>query len=268
MEKYYKQLVKWKKLFSFLMLICFIGFIGRILPYGNEMWNFIFENMIWFPVEAGVTIFIVDRIIQKNNEKLESIREFNQYYALASEDLEEMITSFKIQLISAVTNNQYENEKVDNMFEDICTNIEKYVSVQKLKEGFNAPVFDPSNFLESISNIRYQRISFYQSMPRSSEIILSNIDNHFSLFLKYIPVELFNILHSIQRFLETSVYFSRNENLKLGREMILQRENNMMMQDNEYQQTVDILKEFYSSIYEKINKMESIIESNKKEISQ
>lgn len=268
MKKYCVQLMKWKKLFWLLVFICFVGIIGRVLPYGNEMWNFIFENMIWFPVEAGVTIFIVDRIIQKNNDKLESIREFNQYYALANEDLEEMITSFKIQLISAVTNSQYESTKVDNMFEDICTNIDKYVSVQKLKEGFNAPVFDPSNFLESISNIRYQRISFYQTMSKSSEIILSNIDNHFSLFLKYIPVELFNILHSIQRFLETSVYFSRNENLKLGREMLLQRENTMMMQDKDYQQTVDILKEFYSSIYEKINKMESIIESNKKEISQ
>lgn len=268
MKKYYVQLAQWKKLFLFLMLICFIGIIGRLLPYGNEMWNFIFENMIWFPVEAGVTIFIVDRIIHKNNEKLESIREFNQYYDLANEDLEEMITSIKIQLISAITNTQPEKGKVNDTFDDICKNIDNYVSIQKLKDGFTAPIIDPTNFIESLQNIRYQRISFYQSMPQASNIILSRIDDHFSIFLKYIPVELFNILHSIQRFLETSIYFSRNENLKFGRDMLLQRESAMTMKDSEYQQTVDILKEFYSTIYQKINKMESIIESNKKEISQ
>ncbi|KRN08962.1 hypothetical protein FD00_GL001526 [Liquorilactobacillus mali KCTC 3596 = DSM 20444] len=48
-----------------------LGIIGLILPYGSAKWNFIFENMIWFPVEILITIFALNKILEKNEKEKE-----------------------------------------------------------------------------------------------------------------------------------------------------------------------------------------------------
>lgn len=265
MKKFFGNFFSWKKLILFLTCVCLIGFIGRLVPYGDEMWNFLFENMIWFPVEAGVTIFIVDKIIKKNNDEIENIREFNQYYSLAGEDLEEMIAIFKVQLISGVTNTQFNNEEIDSKFRDIFTNLDNYVSVEKMREGFNAPILDLSDPMKSLFNPRFQRKSFFQSLPEAGEIIQTRLYSHFSVFLKYIPVDLFRELNSIRQSLENHIYFSENDNLKIGRNMLLERENSKLMSDDEYQQAVNLVKEFYQDIFEKISSIEKILIDNKTE---
>jgi len=267
MVKFVEQLRNWKMLIIALAAIMVVGLIGFIVPYGDEKWNFIFESMMWFPVEIGVTIFIIDKIIKKNNEKTDKFREFSQYYSIANEDLQSMIKSIKIQLISAVTNSQVENEEVDSKFDDVCINLKNYVSIEKLREGFQAPVVDKSDFFKSITNPQYQRKSFFQSLPEASLIILPRIEKHLSLFLRYIPVDLFKNLYSVQKILDSHIFFTGNQNLSYARTALLQREAFGQMIDSDYQQVIDLLVSFYEDIYQIVNTIETLIKENTNEIS-
>ncbi|HDU8537380.1 TPA: hypothetical protein RG755_002873, partial [Enterococcus faecalis] len=99
--------MKYLKEYSVLILggigTILLGIIGRFIPYGNESWNFLFENLIWFPIELTVTLLFVERIIDKKNKKIENTREFNQYYTIAESDLTELIYDMKVQVISIYT---------------------------------------------------------------------------------------------------------------------------------------------------------------------
>lgn len=57
-----------KKLFLFAIICFVVGIIGRLLPYGNSNWNFLFENMIWFPIEVVITILVLDKIISERDD--------------------------------------------------------------------------------------------------------------------------------------------------------------------------------------------------------
>lgn len=254
--------------FSFILLgTSIIGFFGIFFFKEDNPFKFIFESLAWFPLELIVMLVFVERIINRNNEKHEAIREFSEYYSVAGESLEALVHTIKYQMISGVTNEQSEDENIDEKFTDICLNLTNYVSVDKLREGHMAPIINPDNVLESLLNVQYSRKSFYISLPESSYRILDQLDAHFNLFLKYIPTELFKDINKLKDLFESHPHFSRNNNLALGRTMLIQRENQNLMKDNEYQDTVDLLIDFYQEIHEMVESIERKIEINKEKIS-
>lgn len=257
----------WKRLYQVLAVVLIIGIVGRFIPIGYASWNFLFENMIWFPIDLAVTIFVVDKIINRNNEKVGAIREFSEYYSVAGDSLGSLIYTIKYQMISGVTNEQNPNESIDEKFTDVCLNLTSYVSVDKLREGHMAPIINPNNVLESLFNVQYSRKSFYVSLPESSYKILDKLDAHFNLFLKYIPIDLFKDINQLKDLFESHPHFSRDSNLAFGRNMLIQRENQNLMKDNEYQDTINLLVDFYSTVFEMVELIERRIEENKEKIS-
>lgn len=257
----------WKKLYQVLAVVLIIGIVGRFIPIGYASWNFLFENMIWFPIDLAVMIFVVDKIVNRNNEKIGAIREFSEYYSVAGDSLESLVHTIKYQMISGVTNGQTEDENIDEKFTDVCLNLTNYVSVDKLREGHNAPIINPDNVLESLLNMQYSRKSFYISLPESSYRILDEIDAHFNLFLKYIPIDLFKEINQLKDKFEHHPHFSRNGNLAFGRTLLLQREEQNLMKDSEYQETVDLLVDFYGETIEMVESIEKKIKENKEKIS-
>lgn len=254
---------QWRNFILLLISISFIGLIGRVSPYGSEIWNFLFENMIWFPVEMGITIFIFDKIIQKNNLKIEHNREYNEYYSVAETDLNKLLQTIKLHSVSALTNSQLEGDKLDKEFANICNNIPKLITINKLREGLNTQLLNPNNVIDSMINPKFVRKSYYDSLGESGDNIINNIYSHYMLYSKFIPVDLYRELNNLRDFFESNIYFSTNHNLKFGRSMLVQRENDGLMLDNDYQQTVDILTESYSILYEKLMTIENMINESK-----
>lgn len=254
---------QWSKFILLLISFSFIGIIGRVSTYGSEIWNFLFENMIWFPVEVGITIFIFDKIIQKNNLKIENNREYNEYYSVAETDLNKLLETIKLHSVSAITNSQLQGDELDKEFANVCNNIPEVITINNLREGLDTQVLNPDNVIDSIINPKFIRKSYYDSLGESGANIISNIYSHYMLYSKFIPVDLYRELNDLRDFFESNIYFSTNDNLKFGRSMLVQRENEGLMQDNEYQQTIDILTETYSALFEKLMTIENIINESK-----
>lgn len=254
---------QWRKFILLLISISLIGLVGRISPYGSEIWNFLFENMIWFPFEMGITIFIFDKIIQKNNLKIEHNREYNEYYSVAEDDLNKLLQTIKIHSVSALTNCQLEDDKLDKEFANVCNNIPELITINKLREGLNTQLLNPNNVIDSMINPKFVRKSYYESLGESGDTIINNIYNHYMLYSKFIPVDLYRELNNLRDFFESNLYFSTNNNLKFGRSMLVKRENDGLMLDEEYQQMVDILTNSYAILYKKIMTIENMIIESK-----
>ena len=240
-----------------------IGLIGRLIPYGNEVWNFFFENLIWFPIELAITLIFVERIINRNNKKIKHIREFEEYYSLAEEDLQNIIYSVKVQLISAYTNTQVSNKEVDKKIADISENFDRYINVENLRMGFNTRIVDRQNIFESIRNPIFGRKSYFISLEEYGSVIPRKIEKHLNLFIKFIPVDIFRELNTIVNEIEKNIYFSSNPNLHFSRQMLLQREEEDLMTDEEYQQTVDFMRDFFHNTIEGITNLTNNIEKNR-----
>lgn len=257
--------MKYLKEYSVLILggigTILLGIIGRFIPYGNESWNFLFENLIWFPIELTVTLLFVERIIDKKNKKIENTREFNQYYTIAESDLTELIYDMKVQVISIYTGIfATDSEQVKKYMEELDANIDMYINVEKVREGRKIYILNP----QDLFNPEEIYLSFYNSLEQYSGKIIPLIEKHLSLYVKLIPVDIFQLLTKHTQRLEENIFSSLKDNSVQTRNILLNRERQGEVSLIEYQELAEVLKAFYQDTINDINKVEKIIEERNK----
>lgn len=268
MKKWSKE---WKILLAFLFIIFFVGIIGRIIPYGEEKWNFIFENMIWFSIELGVTIFFIQKMLDENAKKQMTIREFNEYYSLAKDDIESILFTFKLDLIAIATNQDCKPEKIDDKLEDIKDNIDLYFSPEKIKNGFlvvKVASMDLNNILNALNNPQMTRKSFFVNVGTFGKNLESLVDKHISIFIRYMPIDIFNEFNSMLNSSKKNIVLSANEMSEAGRNIVIQKENSGIMSKEEYENYSSVISNIFIEYYDRINKIEELIEQNKKKSSE
>ncbi|HGF7732752.1 TPA: hypothetical protein QFM04_002380, partial [Enterococcus faecium] len=238
------------------IIVMIVGLVGIFIPYGNSSWNFLFENLFWFPIELGVTLLFVEKIIDKSNKKNERIKEFEVYNSIAGKELIKLIKLMKQRLIIAVTNEMIDGSNDINIkINEIKNDIESYINKGALKNGIQAPILN----LNDIFNPTYIRKSYIISFEEYGEIVATEIEKHLNSFSKFIPMNIFDLLNSIVTDMNQNVHVSRNENLKIARNFLLNREEQGAMKENEYEQQADGLKAFFNNMVDKINEIEEII---------
>ncbi len=257
--------MKYLKEYSVLILggigTILLGIIGRFIPYGNESWNFLFENLIWFPIELTVTLLFVERIIDKKNKKIENTREFNQYYTIAESDLTELIYDMKVQVISIYTGIfATDSEQVKKYMEELDANIDMYINVEKVREGRKIYILNP----QDLFNPEEIYLSFYNSLEQYSGKIIPLIEKHLSLYVKLIPVDIFQLLTKHTQRLEENIFSSLKDNSVQTRNILLNRERQGEVSLIEYQELAEVLKAFYQDTINDISKVEKIIEERNK----
>ncbi|WP_413515856.1 hypothetical protein [Carnobacterium maltaromaticum] len=240
---------QWRVFFMVLIVIFVVGLIGIMFLPGNGKWGFIFENMLWFPIDIVIAVFIFDKIISENNEKVEEKREFDNYYTLAERRLNDLIKLLKIQMISAYTGEIIiEENKLNNAFENLFINIENKITEKYINDGHDVPIFNPNDLF----NPEYKNISYLKLSSDAASILIPSIHNHFDMFMKYMPKELFSSIDSILLDLEENVLFSQNENLIQAREIIINNKNSSKEIAYQFQC-------FYKDYYLKVTKLEKLI---------
>ncbi|HBI1773524.1 hypothetical protein QLQ35_04535 [Enterococcus faecalis] len=238
-----------------------LGIIGRFIPYGNESWNFLFENLIWFPIELTVTLLFVERIIDEKNKKIENTREFNQYYSIAEPDLTELIYVMKVQVISIYTGIfATDLEQVKKYMEELDANIDMYINIEKVREGRKIYIVNP----QDLFNPEERYLSFYNSLEQYLGKIIPLIEKHLSLYVKLIPVDIFQLLTRHTQRLEENIFSSLNDNSVQARNILLNRERQGEVSLIEYQELAEVLKAFYQDTINDISKVEKIIEERNK----
>ncbi|MBL1228778.1 hypothetical protein IW492_05965 [Enterococcus sp. BWB1-3] len=122
MKKYFTNM--WVKYMFFLVIINLIGWVGFLLPYGNEKWNFIFENMIWLPFELLLTIFAINKIF----ESLEERKNRKRFVRVAGKRVDHLIDFIKRKVVAIPINCQYHDSTRDEiaLYDEIIENPKKY----------------------------------------------------------------------------------------------------------------------------------------------
>lgn len=120
------------KFYVILLIIVVIGIVGKLVPYGYENWNFLFENMIWFPIEISLTVFVIDRLIQKNESK----KEVEKFISLAGNSSHELVSFLKRKLTSIVVDARvYDASRDDEkLFTSILENPDNYINSNLIAE--------------------------------------------------------------------------------------------------------------------------------------
>lgn len=251
-------------LLSFLLIgASVVGVFGIFFFKEDNPFKFIFESLAWFPLELIVMLLFVERIINKNNEKATFIREYKDYIDVADEDLYDLLETFKLQMIQGITNSDSKDIKGD--FEKIYNSLDKEITPENLRNGFQAPILDRKDPFGSIKNVKYARKSYIASMADSIKRICDDIDKHFERYLRYIPMDIFKELKVILKELDKDVLFGRYEMATLARQMVMTREN--VMSDEEYEGLVTVIKNNYTVVYEQTKKIEELIENYNEKIS-
>ena len=130
LEYYFFEVIAVKKYIRELItfaLICMIsGAIGKVSPLGKSVWGFMFENMIWFPVEVVITVLILDKIIAERDEA----RDRQRFNKITREANPRLITTLKTNLTALVVDKSvYDPQKNDDeTFRDVLNNPGKYLT--------------------------------------------------------------------------------------------------------------------------------------------
>lgn len=120
----------WIKYLIIMLTIFISGLIGFLVPYGNIKWNFIFENMIWLPIELGFTVFAINKILELVEEK----RSYEKFVRITGAKNKYLIKAIKKNIVHVAINCQTHDENRDEMklFDKIVMNPTNY---------FNADLF-------------------------------------------------------------------------------------------------------------------------------
>lgn len=120
MKKYMKELV----LFALICIV--IGVLGRVSTLGKSEWNFIFENMIWFPVEVVITVAVLDKIIAERDEA----RDRQRFAKITRETNPSLINTLKANLAALVVDNStYDPARSDSeIFKNVLDNPSDYLT--------------------------------------------------------------------------------------------------------------------------------------------
>ena len=208
-------------------------------------------------------LLFVERIINKNNEKATFIREYKDYIDVADEDLNDLLETFKLQMIQGITNS--DSNDIERDFEKKYNNLDKEITPERLRNGFQAPILDSKDPFGSIKNVKYVRKSYIASMADSIKRICDDIDKHFERYLRYIPMDIFKELKVVLKEMDKDVLFGRYEMAKLARQMVMIKENTMS--DEEYEGLATVIKNNYTVVYEQTKKIEQLIENYNEKIS-
>lgn len=77
------------------------------------------------------------------------------------------------------------------------------MNAEYFSKGYNVPIFNPNDLF----NTTYESISYLKLSSNAAKILISEIHNHFDIFMKYIPVDLFSLIYSILLDLEKIYFF-------------------------------------------------------------
>lgn len=182
MLKKYRNYFIW-----FDVIILGIGILGRFLPYGSSEFNFIFENMIWFPIEVTLTVLILDKIIQlRENEK-----EKNRYQRIVGRHSAALISNLKRQIVYYFREPDVndDTESIKNNFKKISDNPENLLT----QDFFDS--MREFNFLGNPQKTIYN----YQGMAfQYMSVCYKTVEQYIDRYSIFLDDDVFQILDNLQ----------------------------------------------------------------------
>jgi len=199
MKSFLKNKKYWIIFFSILITISFFGGVLHYFEVGGENYLFLYENMIWFPIEIFATVIVLEKLL----DTIEAQREIDRNNRILAKPNSNLKNSLKNQVVKIVDNrNVYDpNAKsIDERYNEIVNNLESYI---------NSDLFH----LTRTYNFR----SSNTKVPNEIELNIMGI-----LYTECKPIdkEISEYLDSYSQFLDENMFVKTNNlkdmNYKLG----------------------------------------------------
>lgn len=250
---------KYKFYFICSFLIVLIGFIGFLIPIGDEKWNFIFENMIWFPFELSITVFVLQKILDYNNQKQEKQKEIQRFSKLAENETSQFVKDIKTKALSAFTGEMV-FENVDHKFRVLVENFDSIITIDYLKQGIDTFIFNPANPMDSFNNrINVKHIQTVNNFAKELEnVVLEYISKYNAI----IPNELMDEISILRNVFQESKILGTGEYADILSQVF--NNNNFSDKDIEsYQGLQSELRRVLNGLSDSIERIEEILDNYK-----
>lgn len=107
----------WIKYLVIMFLIFILGLIGLLITYDNTKWSFIFENIMWLPIELGFTVFAINKVLELIQEK----RNHGKFIRITGDQTKYLIEAIKENIVHIAVNCQVHdpNRNEENIYDKI-----------------------------------------------------------------------------------------------------------------------------------------------------
>lgn len=159
---------KLNSMYCLIISILLIGLVGRLIRLGDSMWNFLFENLIWYSIEIFLTVVILNEAIAKRDEK----KRLKNFILITGEYNDSLLYKLKDKL-AKIVDNDYKNssdEKCKYIFKEVLTNEKRYINarlVSEKREGKNYRGFIEEPCKEMIDAITDYMLRFDSCLPEN-----------------------------------------------------------------------------------------------------
>lgn len=241
------------------IIVFTIGILGRFISYGNSNFNFIFENMIWFPIELFITLFFVERIVSNINDKNEYKKTANLYKRYAAEPLGSFLNNMKHNLAMAYIEKFDEgltdDQQIYNLLNDdsLVFNIEKF---SKGKRVLHVDKLSEENIINTVRNPQYKIITFNLAILQYSEQsrkLLTNILENVNFAL---PYEIILKLNEMNAYLNENALTNHSETSSLYQGIL-----NSMVENGDSKSinhSMKLSKELLETHYQSLKDLETL----------
>lgn len=248
------KIVKENKFIIISIMISLVGFFGVIVPYGEEKWNFVFENLMWLPIELLITISVLEKIMEKNKKK----QEMHMFIKLSGTETMELLSIVKHKLYSALTaemimDEDELNKKMDGIYEDFTS----IYTVEHFRKGLDIYVVDTTKdvFKDSFKkNINYQ-----VSLLKYSFEINELIDNYIRKNEFLIPTDVYIEIIKLRDVLQNSFLFRVDSSFKNKINLYSQ---NLPMDEKNVKSVLFEMESIYKGTYNYIRQIHNLLKEN------
>lgn len=118
----------WIVLFSILVIISFVGSIFLCREVGGDKYLFLYENMIWFPIEIFTTVIIIEKLLSTIEAHRENKRN-NEILAKPNSILKASLKSQVVKIIDDRNTYNPDAKEVDERYIEIVDNLESSINL-------------------------------------------------------------------------------------------------------------------------------------------
>lgn len=252
-----KKIFSENKFMMYCILISIIGFIGFFCPYGYEEWNFLFENLAWFPLELMVTVLILERILDSKKEKRESDKENKRFVELAGYRTNSLIKTLKENLYSAYTGKFLTNnaELLDEKLREMNDNFDDIFTIDYFDKGIDSLDINLNDLWDSFNHPI--NVSYPESILKFS-VELNNLTDEYIEKNHYIlPEEIFDEIVVLRNAFQESNVFDVGGMTPLI--MKIFKENKNAVDEKSKQYFISEFKDIYVKIYNSLLRIEKVL---------
>ncbi|MFS1024169.1 hypothetical protein ACFC9R_02535 [Enterococcus casseliflavus] len=236
------------------ILISIVGLVGFVVPYGEERWNFIFENLMWFPIELLITVLVLEKILDEKNKK----NEMDRFIRVSGSVTMELISTIQHKLYSAFTAEMIiDEDKLSEKMGDIYENFESIYTIEHFKNGLDVYIVDTKK--DIFKNSYKKNVSYQLSILKYSFEVNELIDNYIRKNEVFMPNDFYIELTKLRDVSQQSVIFRVDSNFQ---DKINLYSQSLSMDDESIVNVLFEMESVYKRTYDYIHRIKKFLEEN------